>query len=125
MQKTLRVVFAVILSLTAVDCVLAQAPNAIGTNDNSPIIPELIQALGLKDSFRELHPDDPGYTSDGVLNPIKGGKSRSRLDYILYRPGKDVDVRPVLSQLAYNKPGEYVSDHFGLHTRFELVKKAA
>ena len=94
-------------------------------SDKSQIVPELIQQLGLKDSFRELHPDDPGFSSDGVLNPIKGGKSRSRLDYVLYRPGKDVDVRPVLSELAYNKPGEYVSDHFGVHTRFELSKKSA
>jgi hypothetical protein len=48
MQKTLRVVFAVILSLTAVDCVLAQAPNANGTNDNSPITDPLLRVLVAK-----------------------------------------------------------------------------
>lgn len=94
-------------------------------SDKSPIVPELIQQLGLKDSFRELHPSEDGFSSDGELNPIKGGKSRSRLDYVLYKPGRTVDVVPVLSELAYNKPGEYVSDHFGVHTKFELVKKSA
>lgn len=92
--------------------------------DNTPVIPALREALQLHDSFRELHPQDPGFSSDGELNPIKGGgHSRKRLDYILYKPGRHVDVRPILSELAYNQPGEYVSDHFGVHTRFELVKK--
>jgi len=98
----------------------------LNAKDGSPIVPELMAALGLKDSFRELHPSDPGFSSDGERNPIKaakGSKSRSRLDYILYRPGKDVDVRVTQSALAYDTPGEFVSDHFGVHSRFELSKK--
>lgn len=93
------------------------------TKETTVVYKDLITRLGLTDSFRALHPDAPGYTSDGPANPIKGGKSQSRIDFIFYRPGKSVDVKPVLSQIAYNKPGEFVSDHFGLHTRFELVKK--
>lgn len=94
------------------------------TVETSAVYRDLVERLGLKDSFRELNPTAPGFTSDGPANPIKRGKSQKRIDFLFYRPGKDVDVKPVLSQVAYNKPGEFVSDHFGVHTRFELKKSS-
>lgn len=93
------------------------------TVETSEVYRDIVTRLGLTDSFRELNPTAPGFTSDGPANPIKKSNSQKRIDFIFYRPGKDIDVKAVMSQVAYNKPGEFVSDHFGVHTRFELVKK--
>lgn len=88
--------------------------------DDSPVIPDLLKRLGLQDAFRTLHPDDPGYSSDGELNPLRRSRTRHRHDYTLYKSGKRVSLRPLSSVLVYNRPGEIISDHFGIHTRFEL-----
>lgn len=88
--------------------------------DDSPVIPDLLKRLSLKDVFREMHPDDPGYSSDGELNPLRRSRTRHRHDYTLYKSGLRVSLRPLSSALVYNRPGEIVSDHFGLHTRFAL-----
>lgn len=91
--------------------------------DQSEVYKTLVRELGLHDSFREVHPQAPGYTSDGALNPYKDNpESRKRIDYIFYRPGQDLDVHATQSEVAYNRAvdGIFVSDHFGVHTHFEL-----
>ncbi len=95
------------------------------TNEKNDTYSDLISKLGVKDSFRVLNPNDPGYTSDGYNNPLKGGSHRSRIDFILYKSGTDYDIKPLSSEVTVNKPigGMYVSDHFGVHTKFKIAKK--
>lgn len=92
--------------------------------DDSPIVAELRQSLGLSDSFRQLHPSAEGFTSDGERNPLRRSRSRFRHDYLLYRAGSRVDSQPLLAELAFDRPGEIVSDHFGVHARFALRRRS-
>lgn len=96
------------------------------TQDKQPVYDLLVKA-GLKDSFNEANPRDPGYTSDGKTNPYKSNPdNRKRVDYVFYRPGKETEVKVVSSKLAFNQAveGMFVSDHYGVHTRFEFAAKS-
>lgn len=96
------------------------------TRDDNSRYFNLIRELNIKDSYREANPNDPGYTSDGKLNPLKGNKnSRSRIDYVFYKPGEFIDVNVDHSRVAFNQAidGRFVSDHFGVHTKFKLFPK--
>lgn len=98
------------------------------TQDHQPVYQQLRQGLGLHDSFREANPTDPGYTSDALTNPYKDGTDkRKRVDYIFYRSGQDAELKVLSSELAFNQAvdGMFVSDHYGLHTQFQLTAKAA
>ena len=48
------------------------------------------------------------------------------MDYIFYRDGQHLDLKPIQSQVVFDKPveGLFVSDHYGVHTRFQLLPKA-
>lgn len=97
------------------------------TLDSQPVYEQIKQGLNLHDSFRELNPQDPGYTSDGLTNPYKDGHGkRKRVDYIFYKSGADADLKALASDLAFNQAvdGKFVSDHYGLHTRFEIEPKS-
>lgn len=97
------------------------------TQDSQPVYDTLKKELGLHDSFREANPEDPGYTSDGLTNPYKDKTDkRKRVDYIFYRPGEKMELKVQSSELAFNSAvdGMFVSDHYGVHTRFQLVPKA-
>ncbi len=98
------------------------------TQDHQPVYDKLKQELGLQDSFRELNPTDPGYTSDGKTNPYKDDPAkRKRVDYVFYRPGENMELKALSSELAYDEAvdGMFVSDHYGVQTRFQLSPKAA
>ncbi len=95
------------------------------THDQQPVYDLLIKA-GLKDSFHEVNPTNPGYTSDGKTNPYKTNpENRKRVDYVFYRPGKETEVKVLSSKLAFDQAveGLFVSDHYGVHTRFEFSPK--
>jgi endonuclease/exonuclease/phosphatase family metal-dependent hydrolase len=97
------------------------------TQESDPLYDTFKAASGLTDAFRELHPEDPGYTSDGKTNPYKSNpNNRKRVDYIFYRDGKDLNLTPVQSEVVFDKAidGLFVSDHYGVHTRFELTPTA-
>lgn len=97
------------------------------TQESDALYGVLKDSLGLNDAFRELHPEDPGYTSDGKTNPYKSNpQKRKRVDYIFYRDGQHLDLKPIQSQVVFDKPveGLFVSDHYGVHTRFQLLPKA-
>ena len=94
------------------------------TRESDVLYERLKTASGLSDAFRELHPEDPGYTSDGKTNPYKSNpNNRKRVDYIFYRDGQALDLTPVQSDVVFNKAieGLFVSDHYGVHTRFTLT----
>jgi len=93
--------------------------------ENSPEYRDFVNKMQVKDSFRIARPKDPGYTSDGQKNPNVGGESRSRIDFIFFKPGKTVGVDVVSSKLAFNEPvlGMFVSDHFGVHSTLKFTKK--
>jgi endonuclease/exonuclease/phosphatase family metal-dependent hydrolase len=96
------------------------------TRDDQPVY-EQLTAAGLRDSFQEANPADPGYTSDGKTNPYKSNPdNRKRVDYVFYRPGENIDLQVISSSLAFDKAidGLYVSDHYGVHTRFVFQPKA-
>ncbi|MEZ0369704.1 MAG: endonuclease/exonuclease/phosphatase family protein [Candidatus Sericytochromatia bacterium] len=95
---------------------------------DSPVYKDLLARTGLKDSYREVHGDQPGYTSDATLNPhLDADEGRETLDYVFYRPGKTVDVRAEASELTHTEPidGMFVSDHFGVHSRLRFEAKAS
>lgn len=94
------------------------------TQESDALYSTLKEANGLSDAFRELHPEDPGYTSDGKTNPYKSNpNNRKRVDYIFYRDGKTLNLTPLQSQVVFDKAidGLFVSDHYGVHTRFQLT----
>lgn len=95
----------------------------LNTQEHQDILPLIKNELGLQDSFRESHGQDPGYTSDGKTNPYKDNPDkRKRVDYILYRSGQEQSLKVLSSQLAFDQAvdGMFVSDHYGVHTRFQL-----
>ncbi len=97
------------------------------TQESDALYEVLKTSLGVSDAFRELNPEDPGYTSDGKTNPYKSNPDkRKRVDYIFYRDGQALDLKPVQSQVVFDQPieGLMVSDHYGVHTRFVLQPKA-
>lgn len=97
------------------------------TQESDALYEVLKASLGVKDSFRELNPEDPGYTSDGKTNPYKSNPDkRKRVDYIFYRDGQDLSLKPVQAKVVFDQPidGLVVSDHYGVHTRFELTAKS-
>lgn len=96
------------------------------TQENQPVYQQLRTALGLQDAFREANPSEPGYTSDGLSNPYKHDPDkRKRVDYIFYRPGETQTLKVLSSELAFDQAvdGLFVSDHYGVHTRFRLEPK--
>jgi endonuclease/exonuclease/phosphatase family metal-dependent hydrolase len=71
-----------------------------------------------KDVWRQLKPHDPGYTYNGVTNPLAYDRvPPMRLDRILIRSDK---LEPVAVMLIGQEPVEhkgnslYLSDHFGV-----------
>jgi endonuclease/exonuclease/phosphatase family metal-dependent hydrolase len=86
---------------------------------------DLKNKINMIDSFRLINPDDPGYTADGPNNPHKPDDGQSRIDYIFYKPGKNVNVEVLQSRLTHNHAidGMFVSDHFGVNSTFKLTKK--
>lgn len=90
------------------------------TPDSSVVYQDLTTRLQLQDAFRELNPDQPGFTSDGVTNPIKKGQNQKRIDFIFYRSGQQVDIKAIGSQVVFNQAGSFVSDHFGVRADLNL-----
>lgn len=76
----------------------------------------LLNTLGVKDSFDELHPNADGFSSP---------EDKKRFDYVFYRSGDKQTVKPISSELTHTEPidGMKVSDHFGVHTSFEFIDK--
>lgn len=96
------------------------------TQEDSAVYAALTEEFGLRDSFREFNPEDPGYTSDGATNPYKSNPNkRKRVDYIFYRPGEQVDIKVESSEVVFESPdnGFVLSDHYGVHSRFELIPR--
>ena len=110
---------------------------------------KLLKALGLTDVWKELRPNDPGFTYIGgdwktgkdtpwgefgnVLAKIRGDKSGpERLDYIFYYPGRSVyKLKPLNIELVPSEPGKKfqldkntftytLSDHLGVAMTCEL-----
>jgi endonuclease/exonuclease/phosphatase family metal-dependent hydrolase len=82
--------------------------------------------LGLADSWAQTHSaTDPGYTYDAFENAYARDYAirthfpltRERIDYILFRNGKNGSLRAESSRLILNERPWY-SDHYGLSTTF-------
>lgn len=81
---------------------------------------ELVLTTGLHDTFRDVHPDDPGLTCyQPVDDPVR--RARRRIDYVLVRPplGESLDV--VESRVVLDEPRRpegggalWPSDHYGV-----------
>jgi endonuclease/exonuclease/phosphatase family metal-dependent hydrolase len=95
------------------------------STEDGDVYADLVKRLGLKDSFREANPNDPGYTADGPANPYKPDDGQSRIDYIFYHPGKNQQVDVLNSRVTFNTPvdGLFLSDHFGVETKFRITDK--
>lgn len=106
--------------------------NVIGEDSNGEQTNEytrMIEQLGLADTWRFQHPDDPGVTYAGGINDLskifdEDSDSQERLDYIFYDPNPSyyVDCEPTLCKLLKYKSADGIgsgnvrdlSDHYGL-----------
>jgi endonuclease/exonuclease/phosphatase family metal-dependent hydrolase len=82
----------------------------------------LLAATGLRDTFREAHPDDPGLTCyQPVADPER--RAHKRIDYILVRPAQGTTLEVVESRVVLDEPRRpesglalWPSDHYGVFT---------
>ena len=85
---------------------------------------DLMARLPLVDSFRQLHPDQAGYTShpDNPYKADKVGKSPKRLDYIFYLPKDNVNYELLESTVTLDSPvdGYVLSDHYGVEAKIRI-----
>ena len=109
---------------------------ARSTGMDPKLLGNVIDASRWKDSWKESHPSDPGYTYDGQDSPMLGGKLRRRFDRCLLhsRNNDQIQVddalligKEALPGLTWRKPPHPMarsqaakvvqvtpSDHFGL-----------
>ena len=95
----------------------------------------MIEQLGLTDTWRVQHPEDPGVTYDGRNNDLskqfdEDDTSQERLDYIFYDPDPSyyVDCELTLCKLLKYQSTEGVgsenvrdlSDHYGLLAEYSV-----
>jgi len=132
-----------------------EPPWKTGSDTNKPTksreyrkLTNLFKALQLTDVWKQLRPNDPGFTYIGdwktgkdtpwgefgnVLAKIRGDKSGpERLDYIFYYPGRSVyKLKPLNIELVPSEPGKKfqldkntftytLSDHLGVAMTCEL-----
>lgn len=99
-------------------------------NTRDDDLDDVVAQSGWVDVWRELHPNEPGYTFDPPSNPLAASNSRSgrgaRFDRILLRrPGCVWEPQAIELFACEPIPGTggqlYPSDHFGLRT---ILKKA-
>lgn len=90
---------------------------------------ELLLANALVDTYAEVHgctnccsPEEgfEGCTLSLPNNPLGGGRTPKRTDYILSRPGQ---LSPTTSSVVFNNPheGDVVSDHAGVLTTLAVT----
>lgn len=77
-----------------------------------------------RDLFRTLH-KSPGYTSDGTENPLSGGESPKRIDYIFMKdPRNEVKVQEcAVNKFAMKNPVEkalFMSDHYAVEATIKI-----
>lgn len=89
-----------------------RAPDELENNVLSEVLPEFV------DVWRDVHPDDPGYTFDGATNPaVQTRQNRMRLDRVMFRGG-EAGWRPQAIAMLGTQPrddrGTRPSDHYGL-----------
>ena len=83
---------------------------------------ELLAATGPRDTFREVHPGDPGLT---CYQPVDDPERRAheRIDYVLVRPATGQRLDVVESRVVLDEPRRpesgialWPSDHYGVLT---------
>jgi len=87
----------------------------------------LLRVLGRPiDVFRALNPSSPGFTWDGVNNPLAGNGKLERIDYILCRHCENKDtwlksseVEPVPMKVPAGK-ARFGSDHYAVSAHLEV-----
>lgn len=89
-----------------------RAPDELENNVLSEVLPEFV------DVWREVHPDDPGYTFDGTTNPVvRTRQERMRYDRVMLRGG-EAGLQPQAIAMLGTQPrddrGSRPSDHYGL-----------
>jgi endonuclease/exonuclease/phosphatase family metal-dependent hydrolase len=90
---------------------------------------KIIRSLGiLRDCYHEIHPTEMGATISPE-NPYKPKEQPKRIDYVLTRSGKNVDVKvvnaDVVMKLIRSENGtsedKAYSDHFGVFVELEMI----
>ena len=112
--------------------------NVIGEDGNGQQTNEyqsMIEQLGLTDTWRDQHPNDPGVTYAGGINDLskqfdEDDTSQERLDYLFYDPNPSyyVDCEPTLCKLLKYQSEEGIgsenvrdlSDHYGLLAEYRV-----
>ncbi|MEX0797805.1 MAG: endonuclease/exonuclease/phosphatase family protein [Bacteriovoracaceae bacterium] len=81
---------------------------------------------GFKDVWK-IKGKGPGHTWNPEANPWSGHEGESkvfqRLDYILIKDGLNSFWEVEAAQLEFNRPGLFLSDHFGVGANLRLIKK--
>lgn len=99
--------------------------------EHSPAITELIQGIGLIDTFRAANPGVPGFTVWQWVSASRPTVFR-RVDYLFLRPGRNVLGKIHSSKVVLNVPRPrpdgkllWPSDHYGVLTEVEVRSPAA
>jgi endonuclease/exonuclease/phosphatase family metal-dependent hydrolase len=80
------------------------------------------------DSFRALHPEDPGYTSS--IDDLRAGPDEAlerRIDYIFVLPVSENSVNILSAEVVFDQPFQigdgwlWASDHAGVMVELEMV----
>ncbi len=77
----------------------------LNAGESSPPLAEL-RAAGLRDSFREVHPDATGV---GTFNGFRGETDGDKIDYVMVDDGWEVLAAAIVRD---HDDGRYPSDHF-------------
>ncbi len=90
--------------------------------------PEESAITGWRDAWRELRPDEPGYTLDSERNKMRGwtkpGTKRARLDRALLQSERwrFTEIERLGTQALPEDPLTHISDHFGLLLELESAE---
>jgi endonuclease/exonuclease/phosphatase family metal-dependent hydrolase len=103
-----------------------QGPAVVGGDFNATEDEPQIQALDWIDTYRQAHPDEPGYTCCvDDLAPGPGQALDKRIDFVFFVPGEGL-ARVVSSRRVLDKPFRTAdgwlrpSDHVGVLSEIEL-----
>lgn len=88
---------------------------------DSPEYKDLMLRLPMRDLFRDLNPQAPGFSYDPKVNPnVPDSEMPQRLDYVFALGDR---IRALAAELALSGPvdGYTLSDHLGVHIRVEIA----
>lgn len=93
--------------------------------DDSPEYRDLMGRVAPRDAWREINPDDPGYTIHPANTNKPDTKRPERIDYVFALPRDRWDVRFEKLAVAMDRPieGGHLSDHYGVRATVRIAPR--